>query len=614
MILTHRPARSLAGLLLAALILTCGPSLVRAADVLWNGTAGDDNWNTGANWTGGFVPEAQFEEVGVIDNGDTAFIAVGAPDAAGLVLGQAVGNSGGLEVRSGGSVDFVDSTGAPDGSAVVGMDGQGALTVLPGGSLTGTSLTVNDQSSLTVGGTGAGVASLSISGQVTLNGTTRVTGSGHIFSGTGIGLGGGGTLIAEITSANHSSISSTGGAAVDGQFRLEFSGGFSPSPGDTWDIVDATAIGGAFASIDLSAVPAPGPGTAYQFKTVAGGAHGQLLQLQLNTRLQLTVNTDNGAISLSSPSGTAINIDGYSILSGGQLNPAQWNSLQDQSMAGWHESSPTSMALSELNSNIGGSLAVGTSAVNLGTPYTLPGFGTSPDIRFKYTSPTGEILDGIVEYTGGATANNLLLTVDPTTGEAELRNSSHATIELVGYSVLSNSGSLMPNNGDWVSLDDQNVGSWMEANPTANALNELFGAVGATTLSPGQAFDLGELFDEAGGSQDLVLEFSLEGDIVPRLGVVQYAAISAGLAGDYNGDGKVDAADYVVWRKTGINGQQGYNDWRANFGQMAGSGSASGSGAAVVATVAPEPASSCLLLVGAAGAVRVWRRRKLWPA
>ena len=30
--------------------------------------------------------------------------------------------------------------------------------------------------------------------------------------------------------------------------------------------------------------------------------------------------------------------------------------------------------------------------------------------------------------------------------------------------------------------------------------------------------------------------------------------------GDYNGDGSVDAADYVVWRKSNINGQQGYND------------------------------------------------------
>jgi autotransporter-associated beta strand protein len=36
--------------------------------------------------------------------------------------------------------------------------------------------------------------------------------------------------------------------------------------------------------------------------------------------------------------------------------------------------------------------------------------------------------------------------------------------------------------------------------------------------------------------------------------------------GDYNNDGQVDARDYVVWRKTGINGAQGYTDWRSNFG------------------------------------------------
>ena len=41
---------------------------------------------------------------------------------------------------------------------------------------------------------------------------------------------------------------------------------------------------------------------------------------------------------------------------------------------------------------------------------------------------------------------------------------------------------------------------------------------------------------------------------------------SAGLTGDYNGDGKVDAADYVVWRKTD-DATAGYSDWRTNFGR-----------------------------------------------
>jgi hypothetical protein len=42
--------------------------------------------------------------------------------------------------------------------------------------------------------------------------------------------------------------------------------------------------------------------------------------------------------------------------------------------------------------------------------------------------------------------------------------------------------------------------------------------------------------------------------------------------GDYNGDGTVDTADYADWRKTNINGAQGYTDWQANYGE---SGSAS---------------------------------------
>ena len=60
-----------------------------------------------------------------------------------------------------------------------------------------------------------------------------------------------------------------------------------------------------------------------------------------------------------------------------------------------------------------------------------------------------------------------------------------------------------------------------------------------------------------------------------------------GLMGDYNNNGSVDAADYVLWRKNpaAFGGQQGYNVWRANFGQTA-----PGGGAAAV----PEPTSIVL--------------------
>lgn len=67
------------------------------------------------------------------------------------------------------------------------------------------------------------------------------------------------------------------------------------------------------------------------------------------------------------------------------------------------------------------------------------------------------------------------------------------------------------------------------------------------------------------------------------------------VAGDYNNDGNVDAADYVLWRKTGINGQDGYNTWRANFGLTPGSGSSLIAGLPPTSTV-PEPTSAVLFL------------------
>jgi hypothetical protein len=75
------------------------------------------------------------------------------------------------------------------------------------------------------------------------------------------------------------------------------------------------------------------------------------------------------------------------------------------------------------------------------------------------------------------------------------------------------------------------------------------------------------------------------------------------IPGDHNNDGRVDAADYVVWRKNNIDGQQGYNDWRANFGRTAGSGSALDGAAAV-----PEPASVALVLLALVGVCGACRR------
>jgi hypothetical protein len=88
---------------------------------------------------------------------------------------------------------------------------------------------------------------------------------------------------------------------------------------------------------------------------------------------------------------------------------------------------------------------------------------------------------------------------------------------------------------------------------------------------------------------------------------------------DYNLNGVVDAADFVLWRDTfgsttqlaadgngnSMIDQADYEIWRMNFGNMVGAGSS----AAHATQVVPEPASMILLMLGAAFMARRSRRR-----
>ena len=74
-------------------------------------------------------------------------------------------------------------------------------------------------------------------------------------------------------------------------------------------------------------------------------------------------------------------------------------------------------------------------------------------------------------------------------------------------------------------------------------------------------------------------------------------AAAVGLTGDYNSNGSVDAADYVLWRKNpGGFPANAYDTWRSHFGQPAGSGAGASANAAV-----PEPTTLVLLIFAAAG-------------
>jgi hypothetical protein len=80
--------------------------------------------------------------------------------------------------------------------------------------------------------------------------------------------------------------------------------------------------------------------------------------------------------------------------------------------------------------------------------------------------------------------------------------------------------------------------------------------------------------------------------------------LAVGLTGDYNHNGVVDAADYVVWRKGGSpipNSVADYNAWRANFGNHTGSG--------VGAQAVPEPSVMMLAIAAVLSLASAYRRR-----
>jgi endoglucanase len=107
------------------------------------------------------------------------------------------------------------------------------------------------------------------------------------------------------------------------------------------------------------------------------------------------------------------------------------------------------------------------------------------------------------------------------------------------------------------------------------------------------------------------------------MGVLQphFAVESPDVPGDFNRDGAVDAADYIVWRRkldqavnpgagadadrNGIVQQADFEIWRAHFGMSAGSASST-----LDSFEAPEPPSFAVLttLLAAASALRIPRR------
>jgi hypothetical protein len=151
-----------------------------------------------------------------------------------------------------------------------------------------------------------------------------------------------------------------------------------------------------------------------------------------------------------------------------------------------------------------------------------------------------------------------------------------------------------------------------------------FADLGGGTFAPsvGNSFMLITASERVGGEFDqLLLPGGFQWNVAYNASGVVLSVVGLGVTGDYNGNGTVDAADYVVWRNsvdaTGSNlpadgnGDQVVNHddyvvWRSNFGKTA-SGNAA---AAVTPSGVPEPAGLALGMLAAIGAVCLPLSRK----
>jgi hypothetical protein len=225
--------------------------------------------------------------------------------------------------------------------------------------------------------------------------------------------------------------------------------------------------------------------------------------------------------------------------------------------------------------------------------------GTFPVGRFglysAWQGPTATFSD--FDISDDFTVSALAATVNRADGTITINNPFTTPVAFDFYQFTSVSNSLK--NDTWNSLSDQNFQpsgagahqKWQEAGGSGpGAIAEVY-LDGNSTLDPATpSRSIGAAYNTSVNGEDLVFQYRLvTGQL--RTGFVQYVGTVPTLQGDYNTDGVVDAADYVVWRKTNINGPAGYDTWRTNFGRTAGSGAALAGAASV-----PEPASVVLIL------------------
>lgn len=628
----------------------------------FDGGAGDLPYDVATNWEADVIPDSIYP-VGAAITTHHPVNSTNYPTGT-VYLDSAVSETPGelnvsgskfFEIRSGGSLTVVETfdevgdlesnglTSLTSYAPLIGAIQPGKLTILSGGTLTTQHVliqrvgTTGTGPQLIVGDTSGGSATLDVKGVTIVEGAVNVVGKSDSFHSHRLVFNPLSTLSMVIGSTN---------TTLDITADVEFNGTSStldidfdeaevtPTAGDEWILYDTAGVDGTFSTVttDFTVVE---PSQGFRFFNRPGGTNGVQGVLALEQYLGITVDRGTREIQLVNNGPSAgVDIVAYSISSSaGALEPSEYVSFDNSE---WVSANPTANEMSELNLYDSSTVSASSSTTlgDIFRPYPVFGTFAQEDLVFSYEKANGDVVTGQVEYTGeNNVANNLVLTVNTTTGDATITNDSLFDIDFDGYSISSDDGSLTP--GSLVSLEDQEgmpgISGWEEQDtPTINLVSEV-NPFSTLHLDAGESFDLEGLFNP-NDTEDLEFEFamlSIGGQPAQQViaGYIGYFAGPEGVPGDYNGNGTVDAADYALWRDhlgdTGTPGEVlgdgtttgdilgvpdglvdewDYAFWRSTFGNTAGAG-----GGAVGAGSVPEPSSlilACLAMLGCIGVSR----------